>query len=70
MSYFWKISLCINTTVDLKIYLGHNDLYFKVSEFSSFILCSQKHFSFIGKVRSRQVMLSFDSSYLKKGFSD
>ena len=29
MSYFWKMSQC-NTTFDLKINLGHSDLYFVV----------------------------------------
>ena len=38
-------------TFDLKINLGHSDLYFTVRDLSSFMFCSEKHFSFIGKVQ-------------------
>ena len=34
------------------------------SDFSSFIFCSEKHFSFIGKAQFRRAALSCDSSYL------
>ena len=34
------------------------------SDFSSFIFCCEKHFSFIGKAQFRQARLSCDSSYL------
>ena len=33
------------------------------SDFSSFIFCSEKHFSFIGKAQFRRATLSCDSSY-------
>ena len=56
---------------DLKINVGHCDLYFMVqrfcliswSDFSSFIFCSEKHFSFIGKAQFRRATLSCDSCY-------
>ena len=38
-------------TFDLKINLGHSDLYFMVCDFCSFMFCSEKHFSFIGKMK-------------------
>ena len=62
MSYFWKTSQC-NTTFDLKINLGHSDLYLMVQWFLSFLFCSEKHFSFIGKAQFRRAVLSCDSSY-------
>ena len=34
------------------------------SDFSSFIFCSETHFSFIGKAQFRRATLSCDSSYL------
>ena len=37
-------------------------------DFSSFIFCSEKHFSFIGKAQLRRATLSCDSSYLKGPF--
>ena len=63
MSYFWKTSQ-FNTTFDLKINLGHSDLYLMVQWFLSFIFFSEKHFSFTGKARFRRATLSCDSSYL------
>ena len=33
------------------------------SDFSSFIFCAAKHFTFIGKAQFRQATLSCDSSY-------
>ena len=60
---FGKMSQC-NTTFDLKINLGHSNLYLMVQWFPSFIFCSEKHFSFIGKARFRRATLSCDSSYL------
>ena len=63
MSYFWKISQC-NTTFDLKINLGHSDLYFLVQRFFFFyFFCSEKHFRSICKARFRRATLSCDSSY-------
>ena len=62
MSYFWKMSQ-YNLTFDLKMNLGHSDLYFMVQWFLFFIFCSEKHFSFIGKARFRRATLSCDSSY-------
>ena len=56
----WKMIQC-NTTIDLKINLGHSDLYFMVHWF--FIFCSERHFSFIGNARFRRAALSCDSSY-------
>ena len=50
-------------TFDLKINLGHSDLYLMVQRFLSFIFCSEKHFSFIGKARFRLATLSCNSSY-------
>ena len=52
-----------NTTFDLKINLGHSDLYSTVQWFLSFILCSEKHFSFIGKAWFRRATTFCDSSY-------
>ena len=63
MSYFWKMSQC-NMTFDLKINVGHSDLYLMVHQFLSFIFCSEKHFSFIGKAWFRRVTLSCDSFYI------
>ena len=58
MSYFWKISQC-NTTFDLKINLGHSDLYLTVQWiFASFDFCFQKHFSFIDMAWFRWATLS------------
>ena len=58
MSYLWKMCQC-NTTFNLKIKLGHNDLYFIVHWFLFFyIFCSEKHFSFIGKAWFRRATLS------------
>ena len=53
-----------NTTFDLKMNIGHSDLYFMVQWFLSFNFCSEKHFRFIGKARFRRAMLSCNSSYL------
>ena len=36
----------------------------RFSDFLSFIFCSEKHFSFIGKAQFRRAMLSCDSSYI------
>ena len=38
-----------NTTFDLKINLGHSDLYLMVQRFLSFIFCSEKHFISLAK---------------------
>ena len=63
-SYF-QIMSQYDTTFDLKINVDHSDLYLMVQPFLSFIFCSEKHFSFIGKARFRQATLSCDSSYYK-----
>ena len=56
-----------NTTFDLKINLGHSDLYFMVKWFLFiYFLLWKKHFSFIDKARFRWAMLSCDSSYFIK----
>ena len=47
---------------DLKINLGHSDLYFTIQRF--FFFCSEKHFSFISKAQFRRATLSCDSAYL------
>ena len=52
-----------NMTFDFKINLGYSDLISRSSDFSSFIFCSEKHFSFIGKAQFRRATLSCDSSY-------
>ena len=57
MSYFQKMSWC-NTAFDLKIHLGHSS-----PVIFSFIFCSEKHFSFIGKAQLGRTTLSCDSSY-------
>ena len=43
MSYFWKMSQC-NMTFDLKIFLGHSDLYFIVQWFLFFYFLLWKTF--------------------------
>ena len=63
MSYFGKMSQC-NMTFDLKINLGHSDLYVMVQWFLAFNFCSEKHFSFIGKAQFRRATLSSNSCYL------
>ena len=65
----WKMSQC-NMTVDLKINIGHSDLYFMVQWFLSFIFCSEKHFSFIGKAWFRRAVLSCYTSYYTSGNED
>ena len=42
MSFFWKMSQC-NTTFDLKINLGHSDLYLIVQWFPSLIFFALKN---------------------------
>ena len=50
-------------TFDFKINFGHSDLYSWSRDFSSFSICSEKHFSFIGKAQFMRAILSCDSSY-------
>ena len=53
-----------NMAFDLKINLGHSDLYFMVQWFFFFyFFCSEKHFSVNGKAQFRRATLSCDSSY-------
>ena len=61
-SYF-RIMSQYDTAFDLEINVGHSDLYLMVQWLLSFIFCSEKHFSFIGKARFRWATLSCDSSY-------
>ena len=51
------------TAFELKINLHHSILYFTVQWFFSFFVCSEKHFSFVGKAQFRRATLSCDSSY-------
>ena len=65
----WKMSQC-NTTFDLKINLGHSDLYFMVQWFFFVYFLFWKHFSFIGKAWCRRAMLSCNSSYYAPNFKE
>ena len=60
MSYFWKMSHC-NTNFDLKMNLGHSDLYFTVQWF--LLLFALKNIWVIGKAWFKRAMLSSDSFY-------